>query len=243
MSDGDDGPRDDADPAGPPRPSAVPKWPRVVGMLSGFGTVAAVGLGLAADARLTFQLSAYMCLAAFGALGAWTAVAAALAFDRGRASHRWPRTDGVVVASSVLEQTAPNSSRFPSSGGFVYSPVVEYRYTVDGREYRGHQVRFGGVPAGSHGEAQRVVEAYPPGAAVAVHHHSRRPDLAVLEPGGSPRLVRQMLVGLFVIVVTALMIFAASEQFARQRAARGQALRVAPPPRIVADLFDRRAAA
>ena len=101
-------------------------------------------------------------------------------------SHPAPaKTTGVILASSIQELRA----RY----GFHYTPAVEYQYSVEGREYRGSRIRYGGPAVnGSHSDAERLLQAYPPGAAVTVFYRPSRPEDAVLVPGaaGSSRECR-----------------------------------------------------
>jgi hypothetical protein len=59
---------------------------------------------------------------------------------------------------------------------------VNYRYSVDGRELESRRIAFR-VSGSSQSEAKAVVDRYPSGSAVTVHHSPDDPSLACLEPG------------------------------------------------------------
>lgn len=112
------------------------------------------------------------------AFGIGFAVLGALDWDRASASVGWPTAAGTVTESRVHHSTRTNRGRTSSS----WSPHVNYRYSVDGREFEAHRISFR-VSGSSQSEAQAVVDAYPVGTAVVVRHSPDDPSLACLEPG------------------------------------------------------------
>jgi Protein of unknown function (DUF3592) len=105
---------------------------------------------------------------------------------RAFASIRWPAVTGTVVESGWKEA---------DRGGF--EPVVRYRYTVEGREFRGHRIAFwgflrrGGFTENSAQDwSNRWIAEHP----ATVHHHPKDPEIAVLVPGSNWRLVVSLLV-------------------------------------------------
>ena len=112
------------------------------------------------------------------AFGIGFAVFGALEWDRASASVGWPTAEGTVVESRVHHTTRTNRGRTSNS----YAPHVTYRYSVDGRELESRRIAFR-VSGSSQSEAKAVVDRYPAGSAVTVHHSPDDPSLACLEPG------------------------------------------------------------
>ncbi len=112
------------------------------------------------------------------AFGIGFAVIGALEWDRAAASVGWPTAQGTVTESRVHHTTRTKRGRTSNS----WSPHVLYRYTVDGREMEAHRLSFR-MSGTSESEARTVVDRYPVGSAVNVHHSPDDPSLACLEPG------------------------------------------------------------
>ena len=112
------------------------------------------------------------------AFGIAFAVFGALEWDRASASVGWPTSPGTVTESRVHHTTRTKRGRTSNS----WSPHVQYRYAVDGRDLEAHRLSFrmGGT---SQADAQAVVDRYPVGSSVTVHHSPDDPSLACLEPG------------------------------------------------------------
>jgi hypothetical protein len=89
-----------------------------------------------------------------------------------RKSEGWSEARGTVIAATVHE------TRVPFSEGSV---SVVYRYSVGPKTYDSSRVAFG---RGSRASLE-LVSKYRIGSEVAVHYDSSRPEVAVLEPGGS----------------------------------------------------------
>ena len=65
----------------------------------------------------------------------------------------------------------------------LYRPVLLYEYEVAGKRFRGSRIaQSPGLNRGVPEFAQKVVERYPGGSAVAVRYNPKRPDESVLEP-------------------------------------------------------------
>jgi len=120
----------------------------------------------------------------------WTYVAAGFcvfmvanllyAIWRGRnqvaAGKTWARTPGEVIESKV-DAAGSHTSDDDSD----CTPVVRYRYTVNGKSYESDRIVFGGQPDTTKLLAEKLVAKYPPGAKVEVFYDPRRPKNAVLE--------------------------------------------------------------
>jgi hypothetical protein len=66
--------------------------------------------------------------------------------------------------------------------GGSYRPMIKYSYSVAGKEYSGNQRRYDEEGFGPR-TARRIVDAYPVGRQVEVHHHPRDPADSVLRAG------------------------------------------------------------
>ncbi len=101
---------------------------------------------------------------------------------KAQASLSWPHTQGKVLESYVRQDTREDFE--DNTTTVVYFPEVRYGYTVNGEEYVGRQISFGGVPGGTRPSlAQKVVDRYPEGAEVTVYYNPDKPSEAVLEHG------------------------------------------------------------
>jgi hypothetical protein len=65
----------------------------------------------------------------------------------------------------------------------LYRPVLLYEYEVAGKRFRGSRIaQSPGLDRGVPEFAQKVVDRFPCGSAVAVRYNPRRPDESLLEP-------------------------------------------------------------
>lgn len=125
----------------------------------------------------------------------------------GEASRSWPATGGQITASSVGISM--------SDDGTEYSPDVSYIYQVEGREYDGSRISFGGTNGGEE-EAIRYTQRYPIGKKVSVYYDPSRPERAVLEPGSCTGC-EQSLTFLGSVALIALLVFFIYLRSARTR--------------------------
>ncbi len=93
-----------------------------------------------------------------------------------RASEAWPTVPGAVLSSEVRVSPDPE-------GGHDYAPIVQYAYSVDGKEYRASRISFGRHNSGDQGAVERKIASLPVGATVAVAYDPTDHGRAVLEPG------------------------------------------------------------
>ena len=102
-----------------------------------------------------------------------------------QASHDWPSVEGIITYSEFeYTGTGSNSTR---------SPVVRYRYMVDGKEYTGERIAFGPIPGDKGGDALFIserdekIKAFAviiEGSRIAVYYDTSNPSDAVLLQGG-----------------------------------------------------------
>jgi hypothetical protein len=104
-----------------------------------------------------------------------------------RASRGWPVAKGRVTTSQV---------RTGKKGAADYD--VRYRYSVDGQEYSGTRVRWGGALNSNSGDAHATRSTYPEGREVDVRHHPLRPSLSTLETRASRAIWLWLAIGLFI---------------------------------------------
>jgi hypothetical protein len=98
------------------------------------------------------------------------------AMQKAEASEGWPTVTGVVTHSEVARDHDPD--------GTMYSPDVEYEYTVDGEDYVGNTITVGAkVSTNVASGAQKKVNEYPEGREVEVHYDPDEPAESCLEPG------------------------------------------------------------
>ncbi len=115
-------------------------------------------------------------------------------------SAQWPTAPGVVDVSGLdFVSVSRNVNK--------YQLNLVYQYTVDGQRYEGSRVSFAGrtsyigrtrTEKGVH----RVLKAYPKGTPVTVFYHPSRPGTSVLETGIPGSLIKNMLFGFMMAVVS-----------------------------------------
>ena len=94
-----------------------------------------------------------------------------------RSASNWDKVDGVIIASDVDEPLSDMSDDDDDA-----TPVIRYRYRVNGRDLEGDRVRAGGVPMTTRMLAMQQVARYPLGAHVDVYVNPKNPKRALLEP-------------------------------------------------------------
>src|SRR5262245_9024358 len=94
-----------------------------------------------------------------------------------RAAQAWPSAPGVVLSSFVNTESSYDSTS--NSETTSYHPHVTYEYDVNGQRYRSERLkasdgfyRAGMLP----GNAQAVVDRYPPGAQITVYYNPANPQ-------------------------------------------------------------------
>lgn len=115
-----------------------------------------------------------------------------------RASRAFQPVDATVLSSRV------HTGRAGPRGLAVYSPIISYRYVVQGTTYESTNYAFMGKSP-SLDEALSIVDQYPPGVRVVAYYDPKHPSQAVLDrtepPLGLPALVIVLLWGFGVAVL------------------------------------------
>ena len=108
--------------------------------------------------------------------GALTLVFGVRNMLRAGASADWPTAAGAVKVSSVEYHKS-------NEGGGTYHAEVMYEYMAGGTLRSGNRVAFGDYGSSNSSRARGIVNKYPVGRQVTVHHDPDDPDVSVLEPG------------------------------------------------------------
>ena len=94
---------------------------------------------------------------------------------------RWPIVRGRVVSSGVENFMYGSGDSPPAPNS---KAAVVYEYEINGRKYRGDRVSFAAAlfVYSSAALSARTAARYPPGTAVDVHYHPKRPSESILKP-------------------------------------------------------------
>lgn len=126
-------------------------------------------------------------------------------------SNDWPATTGTIVRSRLDvkagTQTTPRRARVWK---VEYRTTVAFRYQVGEQAFSSDTVtvEFDKLPTDDRQEAETLLRKYPVGREVPVYYRPSDPTVGVLEPGVSFRNVAGVLIGLSLICVTSLIMFA-----------------------------------
>jgi hypothetical protein len=93
----------------------------------------------------------------------------------------WPQIAGRIVSSTVEHYRQRVGGARTGNLVTFYEAVVEYSYTVNGRDYHSTRLSFGAKSAGSQAIAEEKAARYPAGSQVMVHHDPLNPANAVLD--------------------------------------------------------------
>jgi len=122
------------------------------------------------------------------------------------AMKRWPVAEGRVLSAKVekYRTSVSRGTGGPRDRMTLYRPILLYEYEVAGKRFRGSRVaQSPGLNRGVPEFAQKVVDRYPIGSAVAVRYNPRRPDESVLEPRVPGSWVFGAAVGVALLVLAA----------------------------------------
>lgn len=118
-------------------------------------------------------------------------LAVALSLRRQAAAiRRWPQATGTVVLSRVEEFTVRRDKAQRTSRGMrrmrtAFMPVVEYTYSVGGRDYSSRSIWADTEVSGDQSYAEKMAARYQPGQIVMVHYDPAAPKRAALETSSS----------------------------------------------------------
>jgi hypothetical protein len=100
------------------------------------------------------------------------------AASKAKASETWPTASGKMLGCQVVEE-----ERTTGEGGTTtwYNPVVNYAYSVAGRDLQGSRLRFGNIRSTSRKKAEACLAPYPSGGTISVRYNPEKPEECVLE--------------------------------------------------------------
>lgn len=119
------------------------------------------------------------------ALGIYLVSFSSRSKKKAQASQGWPSVPGVILTSEVKRSMSTDDD---GNTDYSYTPAVTYSYQVNGQNYEGKLIAFGGVVGNSNpGKIQEQLRPYPAGAQVPVFFNPQKPDEAVLtqQAGGA----------------------------------------------------------
>jgi hypothetical protein len=119
-----------------------------------------------------------------------------------QAARNWDRVEGIIIASEVDQPPSHVSDDQDDA-----TPVIRYRYRIDGNDLEGDHIRVGGVPMTTRLLAMQQVARYPLGARVDVYVNPKNPKRALLEPRAQNNIVGTVVFavvfGVIALVLTA----------------------------------------
>ncbi len=129
------------------------------------------------------------------------------------ASKNWQTVEGKVISSTV-------DSKRGTKGGTTYHAEVLYEFTVNGQKQSSNDIAFGSFSSSDPSHARSIVNRYPAGSQVTVHHSPSDPAKAVLEVGISGQTYFVPAFGAFFFCAGLAFFLFAPAALQRQRAAR-----------------------
>lgn len=111
----------------------------------------------------------------FACLGYWL-------YRKVKGMKTWPFVEGAILNSRVESRVSTDQDGTESTS---FTPVVEYRYTVDAHTYGGTRIGLTERGYGTRRGAEQRLGIYRPGATVRVKYNPADPSSAVLEESGA----------------------------------------------------------
>src|SRR5262249_13171465 len=97
-------------------------------------------------------------------------------------ASRWPSVEGRIVTSTTRAGGVSAGDADDDDTQTRTFAKIEYVYTLQGREYRGHRVSISeGETMGNDPEIAAMLKRYPVGKTVTVYYDPRKKDKALLE--------------------------------------------------------------
>lgn len=91
-------------------------------------------------------------------------------------SRQWPSVPGQITSRKITESRSRD-------GGIDRSALIKYSYSVNGKIYEGDRIKVEATTDVSE------AEHYPEGTAVVVFYNAAKPEVSVLQQGGSGMLL------------------------------------------------------
>jgi hypothetical protein len=146
--------------------------------------------------------------AMFALLGVFVTVTGAVSFMQAYRSRYWPRA-GATLTKAWVDESRLHDNRV------VYSPMVEYEYTVGAKHYQGDCIDFS-ARSGSRRWAQRVLDSIGAcGRLIQVHYSPDDPAVSVIDPGVRFVHLLRFLIGPAIVLVGMLSALGILDLFGR----------------------------
>jgi hypothetical protein len=100
---------------------------------------------------------------------------------KARASASWPSVVGRITRSDVVKEMMYPGTAKRGTKVAVFTPVVEFAYSVGGQHHSSQQVQFGAAVKGEEAMARARAAGYPVGRELPVRYDPAHPATAVLE--------------------------------------------------------------
>lgn len=128
---------------------------------------------------------------------------------KAQASAEWPTANGTIKSSTVdVERERERDSEGDIHYETKYIPNIVYQYQVEGMDYIGERVSFGGTSSSNQARAYKLTHQYPEGAEVTVYFNPEDPHDAVLQPGTTWTTYVVLVMGVVFTLTGALIFFA-----------------------------------
>jgi len=121
--------------------------------------------------KLDFLFKLVICVAIYGGL-----VYTVLNMLYSLLATQWPKTPGEVAYAGVDED-------YDGSEGSTYKPIIEFKYTVRGKEYTSNRLAFGFMYTGFKFLATDICRKYSNRPNIMVSYNSKKPQNSVLLTG------------------------------------------------------------
>jgi hypothetical protein len=107
-------------------------------------------------------------------------------FLAARSAGSWPTVEAHVVRSEIeVSKKVSGFRRSYTTSSDYFTPAVEYKYVVDGKQYTGDHIQRPSNPSGfDRSEIEQWTRKYPRGAEITVHYSPNNPSMAVIDPTG-----------------------------------------------------------
>ena len=184
-------------------------WPAGADGMSREAVFGAIGIGVMGV--LPFIMPGWVFMALF-AMAVPGAVSATVVYKMRevRRAELWPSAQGRIVRSEMRALRRQHAGDATTVSNL---PDVEYVYTVDGVEHRGHRIGIGDIAASSP-EAEALLERYHVGRTGPVYYNPDKPDESVLErsPPARPAVVYGIAAGAMLVGLTVVVAFTRADQ-------------------------------
>jgi uncharacterized protein DUF3592 len=119
-----------------------------------------------------------------------------------RSASKWSKVDGVIIASGIDQPPSHVSDDETDA-----TPIIRYRYRIDGNDLEGDRIGIGDVPMTTRMLAMQQAARYPLGAHIDVYVNPKNSKRALLEPRAqndiAGTVVFAVVFGVIALVLTA----------------------------------------